>query len=166
VSKIKANSISTRNAFKPDIPKMSGFLFFCTSDFFPKDLGMPSRAKSICRHPGCGRLIDAPGYCSKHAQEPALRKAKVDRHRLTPHQRGYNYQWRQARRVFLMEHPLCVACERNGRLTAAQVVDHREPHQGDQERFWNRSNWQPLCVRCHNAKTASQDGGFGNPIVR
>ena len=36
------------------------------------------------------------------------------------------------------------------------------PHQGDQALFWNASNWQALCKRCHDAKTAREDGGFGN----
>jgi 5-methylcytosine-specific restriction protein A len=29
--------------------------------------------------------------------------------------------------------------------------------------FWNRSNWQSLCHSCHSRKTASEDGGWGNP---
>jgi 5-methylcytosine-specific restriction protein A len=28
--------------------------------------------------------------------------------------------------------------------------------------FWDRSNWQGLCHPCHSAKTATEDGGFGN----
>ena len=125
---------------------------------------MPSRSKTICRHPGCGALIDAPGYCTKHAQVAELRKAQSEKYRATAHQRGYNGAWRQARRVFLLTYPLCVRCESQGQLTAAQVVDHITPHNGDQTKFWDRANWQSLCVRCHNFKTAREDGGFGNPI--
>ena len=30
------------------------------------------------------------------------------------------------------------------------------------ELFWDSSNWQGLCAKCHGIKTASEDGGFGN----
>jgi 5-methylcytosine-specific restriction protein A len=41
------------------------------------------------------------------------------------------------------------------------VVDHIVPHKGEKVAFWNRANWQPLCKRCHDIKTATEDGGFG-----
>jgi 5-methylcytosine-specific restriction protein A len=58
-----------------------------------------------------------------------------------------------------MNHPLCVKCGR-----AASLVDHILPHKGNQELFWNSDNWQSMCATCHNIKTASEDGGFGNSI--
>jgi 5-methylcytosine-specific restriction endonuclease McrA len=33
----------------------------------------------------------------------------------------------------------------------ASTVDHIIQHRGDHVLFWNRSNWQPLCARCHNS---------------
>jgi 5-methylcytosine-specific restriction protein A len=48
-----------------------------------------------------------------------------------------------------------------GDTTAANVVDHIKPHKGDQALFWCRDNWQSLCKRCHDYKTATEDGGFG-----
>jgi 5-methylcytosine-specific restriction endonuclease McrA len=32
---------------------------------------------------------------------------------------------------------------------------------GDPNLFWNESNWQALCRRCHNRKTAVSDGRWG-----
>ena len=32
------------------------------------------------------------------------------------------------------------------------------PHHGDMTLFWDEENWQALCKRCHDAKTASEDG--------
>lgn len=29
-------------------------------------------------------------------------------------------------------------------------------------KFWSVANWQALCKRHHDAKTAAEDGGFGN----
>ena len=77
--------------------------------------------------------------------------------------RGYDDRWRQASRRFLNGHPVCVRCEAAGRLTGATVVDHKVPHKGDRDLFWDEANWQPLCSRCHNAKTAAEDGGLGRP---
>lgn len=125
---------------------------------------MAARPKSICNHPGCGKLIDAPGYCPPHTKAAEQRRAEADARRGTPAERGYDDRWRRARYAFLSEQPLCRACESTGRVTAAKVVDHIIPHKGDRELFWKRSNWQPLCKPCHDAKTAREDGGFGNAV--
>lgn len=47
-----------------------------------------------------------------------------------------------------------------GQLTEAKVVDHIKPHRGDKELFWDSTNWQSLCKRHHDIKTATEDGGF------
>ena len=75
--------------------------------------------------------------------------------------RGYGYRWQQASKAFLAAHPLCAECERQGEVTAATVVDHIRPHRGDMTVFWDSDNWQPLCKRCHDQKTARHDGAFG-----
>lgn len=123
---------------------------------------MPARPKSICRHPGCGKLTDGPGYCQAHLKTEQQRKAEHDARRGNASARGYTWKWREARAAFLSEHPLCREHERRGELAAATVVDHIKPHRGDMALFWSRSNWQPLCAACHSAKTAREDGGFGN----
>lgn len=76
--------------------------------------------------------------------------------------RGYGSRWQTARKQYLMQNPLCVDCEKHNLVTAARVVDHIVPHQGDQTLFWDRENWQGLCKSHHSQKTAGQDGGFGN----
>jgi len=68
----------------------------------------------------------------------------------TANQRGYNYAWQKARLVHLAAQPLCIYCDRAGRVTAASVVDHKVPHRGDKTLFWDRSNWQSLCKPCHD----------------
>lgn len=70
---------------------------------------------------------------------------------LTSNQRGYNYRWQQARERYLLDHPLCVFCERKGMTTAASVVDHIVAHRGDQDLFWDQGNWQSLCATCHSS---------------
>ena len=71
-------------------------------------------------------------------------------------------RWRTERAAFLHEHPLCVECERHDLIRLAGVVDHVDPHDGNETVFWDRSRWQALCASCHGRKTAAKDGGFGN----
>lgn len=92
--------------------------------------------------------------CDQHRKQ-------ADVSRGTRHDRGYSSAWVKAREAFLRVHPLCAEHERKQQLAAASVVDHIKPHKGDKDLFWDRSNWQSLCKPCHDAKTASEDGGFG-----
>lgn len=118
---------------------------------------MPRQLRTRCRHVGCAELVEtAVGYCDKHKREEYKR---IDQHRGSARERGYTGRWDKARKTFLLSHPLCAECERNGRVTAATVVDHVVPHKGNQELFWDTSNWQPLCVECHNRKSCSE-GAF------
>ena len=77
----------------------------------------------------------------------------------------YGNAWARAAKAFLARHPLC-QCEdcKEGelRITPAEVVDHRKPHRGDRELFWDHDNWQAMSKACHDRKTATEDGGFGN----
>jgi 5-methylcytosine-specific restriction protein A len=89
----------------------------------------------------------------------------TDKRRGNSSERGYGWKWQQARELFLREFPLCgmrpgnlepvmSLCFRDGRSTAATVVDHVIPHRGDQRLFWDREqNWAALCVSCHARKT-------------
>ena len=67
-------------------------------------------------------------------------------------------RWQRARLRFLRDHPLCVACAAAGLVVAAAAVDHREGHSTGQwrERFWDEAAWQPLCLDCHNSKSARE----------
>lgn len=80
--------------------------------------------------------------------------------RKSSNERGYGVAWQKARLGHLAESPLCVLCQKGGRLVAASVVDHIVPHKGDMQKFWDRSNWQSLCKSCHDVKT-SGEGAFG-----
>lgn len=116
-------------------------------------------AKRPCLHPGCKLLLAfGTSYCEPH------RKAKQqnqDARRGTANERGYTGAWQKARYHYLLAHPLCRMHEHQGRLEVATVVDHIIPHKGDKDLFWDSKNWQPLCKRCHDIKTATHDGGFG-----
>lgn len=63
-----------------------------------------------------------------------------------------------------MEHPLCEECKKNGAVKAATVVDHALPHKGNEDLFWDESNWQALCKECHDKKTAKEDDRWGKQV--
>lgn len=90
------------------------------------------------------------------------RMKRAERPRQNSYQRGYTPQWHAARKRWLRDHPWCAECLRIGRQVKATVVDHVRPHLGDTRLFWDTSNWQSLCKRCHDSKTCAEDGGFGN----
>lgn len=79
----------------------------------------------------------------------------------TSAQRGYGYKWQQAREGFLRRHPLCVYCELDGRVTAADTLDHIVPHRGDMVKFWDHDNWQSLCSTCHSSVKAKEEREAG-----
>ena len=123
-------------------------------------LFMPAAAPRPCTYPGCGKLVaDGTGRCPPH--KIAERK-QAEQQRGSSAKRGYSYAWQRARAGYLRSHPLCIACDQAGRTVEASVVDHITPHQGDKNLFWDNRNWQSLCKPCHDAKTAREDGGFGN----
>ena len=79
--------------------------------------------------------------------------------------RGYDAQWRRSRLLFLQQHPLCCYCEAAGLVTAATVVDHKIPHRGDRDLFWNRDNWQAMCKTHHDAaKQREEHAGSAREI--
>ena len=68
--------------------------------------------------------------------------------------RLYNTRrWRRLSKMHLAENPLCVTCEKAGRVEMGAAVDHIEPHRGDEGLFWDEANWQSLCKSCHGKKT-------------
>lgn len=79
--------------------------------------------------------------------------------RLSAAKRGYGHKWRKARKVFLdkEENALCRYCVNEGRTKEANVVDHIIPHKGCEILFWDETNWQPLCVNCHNSRKKMEE---------
>jgi len=125
---------------------------------------MPLKPARACRAPGCSCLTsDHSGYCDSHNRQS---RRIQDTERGSAAERGYTYRWQQSRLQYLRNHPLCVECEREGKVEAAVVVDHIKAHRGDYDLFWDESNWQSLCKYHHDIKTAKEDGGFGNYAKR
>ena len=84
-------------------------------------------------------------------QTPDPRRRKQSQARDTPQDKRYwSHAWRKAREAYLGHYPACVGCGRT-----ASVVDHVVPVRMGGE-FWDSSNWQAMCARCHNAKSGKE----------
>ncbi|TES51699.1 HNH endonuclease [Halalkalibacterium halodurans] len=110
---------------------------------------MPKKPQKPCGHLGCPSLTDNR-YCKEHGRI-------YEKERGSAVERGYDSRWRKARVRFLKVHPLCVKCKEEDKLVKATVVDHIVPHRGDKKLFWDESNWQALCKKCHDRKTRNKD---------
>ena len=121
----------------------------------------PRRPRTPCNYPGCPELVE-PGQrlCPKHKRQE---RKRADEQRGNSNQRGYTYRWSKYSKWYLRQHPLCM-CPECAALPVplpAQVVDHIVPHRGDSVLFWDPNNHQAMNKRCHDRKTAREDGGFG-----
>ena len=117
---------------------------------------MPTMLKKPCAHPGCPEVVSGD-RCEAHKIE---KRKQYDQARNKEWQHLYNARWRRERSAYLMSHPLCAHCLAVGRVTAAVILDHVIPHKGNVKLFWDKSNRQGLCAKCHNVKTY-QEGAFG-----
>ncbi|WP_158625971.1 HNH endonuclease [Arsenicitalea aurantiaca] len=81
--------------------------------------------------------------------------------KLTTTERGYGWAWQKLRLLVLADEPLCRICREQGRITAAEEVDHIDgnAHNNDRE------NLRPLCRPCHLARTA-RDQAFSKHQFR
>lgn len=119
---------------------------------------MPTRPKKPCAYPGCPNLTNEK-YCEVHKKcaeaeyDRSLNNRSSDRFYTSP-------QWRKKRADFLIEHPFCEECRKQGRLTKAQMVDHIKPiKQGGA--LLEDYNLQALCNRCHSRKSIIEGSRYG-----
>lgn len=97
------------------------------------------------RRPKLFRRLGAP------TRQELNREYDADRRRAEPWRQWYGTQrWRRLAKRHLAEHPVCVMCEREGRVVPATVCDHAVPHRGDAALFWG-GPFQSLCAHHHNA---------------
>jgi 5-methylcytosine-specific restriction protein A len=104
-----------------------------------------------CLRPGCSTII-ARGYCAKHDPGREAARPNVEIRKLYRSQR-----WRLLRQRVLSLHPRCPGFQQWAARCGAPTsdVDHRAPHRGDERLFWDVSNLDAYCHRCHAMKTGS-----------
>ena len=101
-----------------------------------------------CRHPRCGNYAIKGGVCFEHRALYTQQVAGPPGSNLKPS----NSRFRWMRAAYLMRNPICACCHQ----AAAHDLDHIRPHRGNVALFWDQTNWQGLCVRCHRQKTARE----------
>lgn len=118
---------------------------------------MPRAAPLPCRYPGC-RVLVVKGYCDQHKRATWKR---IDQHRGSSKERGYDAAWRSLRAWYLSLHPLCEcdACQAGvKRVTAATVVDHRISIAERPDLRLDPSNLRAMNKVCHDRHTARTQG--------
>ena len=74
-------------------------------------------------------------------------------------------RWRNKRKAFIIQSPLCLYCKYHGKYKSATVVDHITPRRlggADLENY----NLQSLCTSCHNTKSAHERNKNVDPITQ
>jgi len=122
---------------------------------------MPVASRKPCAHPGCGVTVNRTDrWCATHRKQSARQSMRQRREDPVKRRALAFYSskaWREARAVWLADHPLCVDCMADKRLVAATVVDHIvEINAGGA--MLDPDNFQSLCHTCHSKKTR-RDGG-------
>jgi len=114
------------------------------------------RPPRACSFPGCGTPTDhSSGRCPAHPRIPfAALKTPEARRRLNQAQPESNKfyhrrPWQRVRAIVLRRQPLCVECQRLGRVTVATLVDHIIPYRERPDLGLTLSNLRPLCHACH-----------------
>lgn len=94
-------------------------------------------------------------------QQEQRARAEAERRRARASAATYSTPaWRALRAAFLAVHPMC---QHPGCNERSSHVDHKRSRRRGGSDAW--ANLQALCRSHHSEKTASQDGGFGNPTL-
>ena len=91
-----------------------------------------------------------PVFRHKGSRSRTEARKEYDQRRGSARERGYSARWDATARGYKRAHPLCLGCQAIGKVTATVLVDHVEPHRGDQQKFWDPTNWQPSCASHHD----------------
>ncbi len=119
---------------------------------------MPRKPLKPCSFRGCPNLTEGR-YCEYHQKIVNAQYDKTMRNR-SAYEFYHSAEWRRLRNNFLIEHPFCEECQRQGRLTKATVVDHIVPIQQGGA-LLEESNLQALCASCHGSKSIKEGSRFG-----
>jgi len=71
--------------------------------------------------------------------------------RVRSDQHYHSPRWTKLSKRFRQAHPLCAMCQKEGRVAAAECVDHIIPWPICKD-FYDESNLQSLCRRCNMLK--------------
>lgn len=114
---------------------------------------MPKRK---CKVASCRNYVELPDiYCNEHKGND---NAMYNKHvRLSPQNKKYDTfyhstAWKNARRIKLMNQPMCEVCLSKHTYTIATIVHHKDEIRtevGWKNRL-NQNNLESICLECHN----------------
>jgi 5-methylcytosine-specific restriction protein A len=108
----------------------------------------------ICRSPGCGTLLEKPGYCPLHKREKEKNKSKPFENAIRSNEELYqSLMWKALKKRVLTETPFCCYCG-IGKNESRLEVHHKIPPRGDLDLFFDINNLTVLCSICHQRQTA------------
>ena len=77
----------------------------------------------------------------------------------SPYHHLYNTtRWRKRRAEHLQYNPLCVMCIEEGKTRLGSIADHKTPHRGDLDLFFE-GELQTLCPSHHSSVKQSMESG-------
>lgn len=92
-----------------------------------------------------------PYAAKKH--RPHGQTEKRQDNRRSANERGYDTAWIRIRDLRRRLSPCCVECQKQGKVTAVEIVDHIIPVHVRPDLRLDRDNTQSLCRACHAVKT-------------
>lgn len=106
----------------------------------------------LCKAKGCGNVIEKRGYCEEHKHLDVPFVFKENRPQQDHSKMYQTARWKKLRAFILdRDEHRCAVC--GGHAT---IVDHIQPHEGNEELFYDENNLQLLCRSCHGTKTAGE----------
>ena len=118
---------------------------------------MPSSPPTQCDQYHCKQpSITGSRYCTEHTPPRATPKTE----RREKDALYHSSVWQQIRAIQLSAHPLCQCCESEGRLTAAEVVDHVFRWKDYGPQAFKLNLWSSLCHPCHSRKGRLEQRGI------
>lgn len=106
---------------------------------------MAIKPRRPCNRPGCRQLTDRT-YCAEHEQQY---KREKEQYRGSFRERGYSSTWDKVRKHKIKINPLCEMCERDGRVTVAEIVHHIKTVRDRPDLVHDMDNLMSVCRPCH-----------------
>lgn len=111
--------------------------------------------KNQCNQFGCKLdSIAHSSFCETHSPKLAASEDRKDFNSFYKSAAWKSVRWRQ-----LSTAPLCQACMVDGKVTAANAVDHVFPWQKIGTFAFAKNKFQSLCMPCHSVKTGLEKKG-------
>jgi hypothetical protein len=112
------------------------------------------KPKKRCNQSSCKDLIDYDKkYCSKHEGNDSKDYNKFIRNNKENKKYSDFYnskEWRNLRKLFILENPLCKYCLDEGEVKLAEIIHHKEEIKEHFDKRLDPNNLESVCRIHHN----------------